>query len=112
MTMAMALKMTIKDVDDSNVEDHNRIKGTDSENDDRARAKAKANNVDHRDYNDDVIDIDDDEDDDNNNNNVDNHFIDVNYGNKIDDSNDEKVPMGTVPRRPKVSEWQTSFSLQ
>ena len=59
-----------------------------------------------------IDDDDDDDDDDDNNNNVDNHFIDVNYGNKNHDSNDEKVPMGTVPRKPKVSEWQTTFSLQ
>ena len=38
--------------------------------------------------------------------------VNVNYGNKNDDSNDEKVPMGTVLRKPKVSEWQTTFSLQ
>ena len=87
--MTMALKMTMKDVNVSNVEDHNRIKAKEltatMTMTARARARAKPNNVDHRDNNEDVIDIDDDDDDDNNknNNNVDNHFIDVNYGNKM-----------------------------
>ena len=105
----MALKMAMKDVNDSNVEDHNRIKAkelTEPEAEPEpitlTIAITMTMSLTLTTTTTTMTTII----------NVDNHFIDVNYGNKNHDRNDEKVPMGTVPRKPKVSEWQTTFSLQ